>query len=77
MGHGGELVERSRRRGLRRRRPDDQTCSGNVVARRADGDPTVINFVEYCSVWRTERQADRHAPILMSRYSIAESDKNQ
>jgi len=36
MGHKGELVKSSRRRGLRQRRPDDQTCSGNVVARRAD-----------------------------------------
>jgi len=36
-GHGGELVESFRRRGLRRRRPDDQTFSGNVVAGRADG----------------------------------------
>jgi len=36
-GHGGELVESSSQQGLQRRRPDDQTCSGNVVARRADG----------------------------------------
>ena len=42
MGHGGELVESSRRRGLWRRRPDDQTCSGNAMARRADG-----GFVDY------------------------------
>ena len=47
-GHGGELVESSSQQGLRRRRPDDQTCSGNVVARRADNG------------WRSEDIDDWH-----------------
>jgi len=51
MGHGGELVESSRRRGLRRRRLDDQTCSGNVAARRADGG------------WRSEDVDDRRCQM--------------